>query len=94
MNSSTHELAELYIKVSNLQQQMCILDIVKKREGPAYTVNNMSVTDCINDIYTKACHVHNWSVVRYGASLLGKSVDSLAPSITSMLVSGKQVKLA
>jgi len=31
------------------------------------------------------------AVVRFGASLLGKVVDSLAPSITSILVRGKQV---
>lgn len=31
------------------------------------------------------------SVVRFAASLLGKLVDSLAPSITNVLVQGKQV---
>ncbi|KAM7406537.1 hypothetical protein PAMP_000911 [Pampus punctatissimus] len=34
-----------------------------------------------------------WSVVRLAASLLTKLVDSLAPSITSVLVHGKQVTL-
>ncbi|KAI1235405.1 hypothetical protein IHE44_0002267 [Lamprotornis superbus] len=33
------------------------------------------------------------SVVRFAASLLGKLVDSLAPSITNVLVQGKQVTL-
>lgn len=33
------------------------------------------------------------SVVRHAASLLSKVVDSLAPSITNVLVQGKQVSL-
>ena len=31
-------------------------------------------------------------MVRFGSSLLGKLVDSLAPSITAILVRGKQVR--
>lgn len=37
------------------------------------------------------CVVFTRSVVRLAASLLTKLVDSLAPSITSVLVHGKQV---
>ena len=33
------------------------------------------------------------AVVRFGSSLLGKLVDSLAPSITAILVRGKQVTI-
>ena len=63
-----------------------------RRDGPAYSIEETSVEDYINEIYVKACFVRNWSVVRRGASLLGKGVASMAPSVTSMLVSGKQVR--
>ncbi len=52
-----------------------------------------SILDEIDEIYKKSSYLKLWSVVRYTAALLGKVVDSLAPSITTMLVSGRQVSL-
>lgn len=43
--------------------------------------------NCTYDVYDDVSR----AVVRYGSSLLGKVVDSLAPSITAILVRGKQV---
>lgn len=88
---NTFEIVQIYGRVQNLKTRMMLLQEVKQREGAAYSINDTSVEDCINEVYLQACYVHNWSVVRRGASLLGKTVASLAPSITSMLVSGKQV---
>lgn len=42
-------------------------------------------------IFLLYCVVFTRSIVRLAASLLTKLVDSLAPSITSVLVHGKQV---
>uniref|UniRef100_A0A8C9KQ40 Phosphorylase b kinase regulatory subunit n=1 Tax=Panthera tigris altaica TaxID=74533 RepID=A0A8C9KQ40_PANTA len=44
-------------------------------------------------VYRRAGSKKLWSVVRCAASLLSKVVDSLAPSITNVLVQGKQVTL-
>ncbi|KAI4889121.1 hypothetical protein NFI96_014259 [Prochilodus magdalenae] len=44
-------------------------------------------------VYSALVHLIERSVVRLAASLLTKLVDSLAPSITSILVHGKQVTL-
>ena len=44
-------------------------------------------------LITKAGIHKEWYVVRLCSALLGKMVDSLAPSITSILVRGKHVSL-
>ena len=72
---------------------MLLLQIIIQRNGPAFPVDDTSVYDMINDVYIKACFVRDWSVVRQGASLLGKSFPSMAPCITSLLVCGKQVSI-
>lgn len=90
---NTNELVDKLSKSKNLHIKMSILQLLLQREGPAYTVDKKSVEDIITDVYLKACYVHNWSVVRHGACLLGKTVPSLAPSITAMVVGGKQVRI-
>ncbi|GAB1293434.1 Phosphorylase b kinase regulatory subunit beta [Apodemus speciosus] len=56
-----------------------------------------TVSDHIERVYRRAGSKKLWlavrSVVRRAASLLNKVVDSLAPSITNVLVQGKQVTL-
>uniref|UniRef100_A0A8C5EL66 Phosphorylase b kinase regulatory subunit n=1 Tax=Gouania willdenowi TaxID=441366 RepID=A0A8C5EL66_GOUWI len=52
-----------------------------------------NLRDELERIYRRAGSRKLWSVVRLAASLLTKIVDSLAPSITSVLVHGKQVTL-
>ncbi len=42
---------------------------------------------------TEAASVQNWQTVRYCTSVLHKTVDSLAPSITNILVRGKIISL-
>uniref|UniRef100_A0A8C5G7Z4 Phosphorylase b kinase regulatory subunit n=1 Tax=Gouania willdenowi TaxID=441366 RepID=A0A8C5G7Z4_GOUWI len=54
---------------------------------------SMKLVDELERIYRRAGSRKLWSVVRLAASLLTKIVDSLAPSITSVLVHGKQVTL-
>ena len=56
-----------------------------------FEVGGKSLLEEIDQIYRQASYLKLWSVVRYSAALLGKVVDSLAPSITTMLVSGRQV---
>uniref|UniRef100_A0A8C5EGA5 Phosphorylase b kinase regulatory subunit n=1 Tax=Gouania willdenowi TaxID=441366 RepID=A0A8C5EGA5_GOUWI len=53
----------------------------------------LNLRDELERIYRRAGSRKLWSVVRLAASLLTKIVDSLAPSITSVLVHGKQVTL-
>ncbi|EDV29800.1 uncharacterized protein TRIADDRAFT_52572 [Trichoplax adhaerens] len=80
-------------ETDNLLKKMTILNILLKDHGPGHYFIDGNILDCVNSVYSTACSVLAWSAIRYGASLLNKVVDSLAPSITTMLVKGKQVTL-
>jgi len=88
---SDNEILEFYRNTSSMASKMTYLQTLYKRHGPAFVVQETSIRDCVQELYTQACYIHNWSVVRQGATLLEKTVASLAPSITTMLVAGKQV---
>lgn len=51
----------------------------------------LSLSERLERLIDRAGAYKNWWAVRMCSALLGKLVDSLAPSITSMLVRGKQV---
>jgi phosphorylase kinase alpha/beta subunit len=44
-------------------------------------------------VYRQACLWHHWWLVRYCAGRLRKTITSLAPSVTNLLVRGKQLFL-
>ena len=87
------EILRLFHNATSMNSKMICLQNLQERHGPAFDINGKAVRDTIQDLYTQACYVHNWSVVRRGAALLNKTVASLAPSVTAMLVAGKQVSL-
>ena len=76
---------------SNLSRQMLVLQELLKREGKDFCTPGGTVIERIDAVYKQAGYDKNWSVIRRGAGLLGKIVDSLAPGITTILVSGKVV---
>lgn len=76
---------------SNLSRQMLVLQELLKREGKDFCTPEGTVIERIDAVYKQAGYDKNWSVIRRGAGLLGKIVDSLAPGITTILVSGKVV---
>ena len=75
----------------NLMAQSQILKLLFQREGPNYHVEGVPVNKKLEHLITKAGIHKEWYVVRLCSALLGKMVDSLAPSITSILVRGKHV---
>ncbi|RDD47168.1 Phosphorylase b kinase regulatory subunit beta [Trichoplax sp. H2] len=87
------DLEKGFKETDNLLKKMTILNILLKDHGPGHYFIDGNILDCVNSVYSTACSVLAWSAIRYGASLLNKVVDSLAPSITTMLVKGKQVTL-
>uniref|UniRef100_F7AVX1 Phosphorylase b kinase regulatory subunit n=1 Tax=Xenopus tropicalis TaxID=8364 RepID=F7AVX1_XENTR len=89
----TYEVLEKLNDCTCLASQAILLSILLKREGPHFITKEGTVSDFMARIYRKAGSNKLWSVVRLAASLLGKIVDSLAPSITNVLVQGKQVTL-
>ncbi|EMP35923.1 Phosphorylase b kinase regulatory subunit beta, partial [Chelonia mydas] len=92
-NRSTYEILEKLNDCNCLASQAILLSILLKKEGPNFITKEGTVSDQIERIYRRAGSKKLWSVVRFAASLLGKLVDSLAPSITNVLVQGKQVTL-
>ncbi|PNJ62422.1 phosphorylase b kinase regulatory subunit beta isoform X1 [Pongo abelii] len=89
----THEILQKLNDCSCLASQAILLGILLKREGPNFITKEGTVSDHIERVYRRAGSQKLWSVVRRAASLLSKVVDSLAPSITNVLVQGKQVTL-
>ncbi|MEE6500617.1 hypothetical protein FKM82_003853 [Ascaphus truei] len=89
----TYEILQKLNDCNCLASQAILLSILLKREGPNFITKEGTVSDHIERIYRRAGSKKHWSVVRFAASLLDKLVDSLAPSITNVLVQGKQVTL-
>lgn len=85
-------LSELQSK-PNVERQMLLLQELLKREGEYFQTPEGTVSDMINLLYQQAAYDRKWSAVRRGAGLLKKLVDSLAPGITTILVSGKVVTI-
>uniref|UniRef100_A0A8D0HM59 Phosphorylase b kinase regulatory subunit n=1 Tax=Sphenodon punctatus TaxID=8508 RepID=A0A8D0HM59_SPHPU len=92
-NRSAYEILQKLNDCNCLASQAILLGILLKKEGPNFITKEGTVSDHIERIYRKSGTKKLWSVVRFAASLLGKLVDSLAPSITNVLVQGKQVTL-
>ncbi|XP_048172588.1 phosphorylase b kinase regulatory subunit beta isoform X4 [Corvus hawaiiensis] len=92
-NKSTYEILQKLNDCNCMASQALLSSILLKREGPNFITKEGTVAEHIERIYRRAGSRKLWSVVRFAASLLGKLVDSLAPSITNVLVQGKQVTL-
>lgn len=78
---------------TELSGQSQLLAILWEREGPKYCVDATSVEDRLERVSQEACQSRNWSVVRYCSAVLKRSVESLSPWLTSILVNGKQISL-
>ncbi|RXN17358.1 phosphorylase b kinase regulatory subunit beta isoform X3 [Labeo rohita] len=90
---STFEILQKFNDCDCLASQAQLASILLKKEGPEFFNRNENLKDDLERIYRRAGSRKLWSIVRLAASLLTKLVDSLAPSITSVLVHGKQVTL-
>ncbi|XP_059848902.1 phosphorylase b kinase regulatory subunit beta isoform X1 [Hypanus sabinus] len=93
MFSSTSDILHKLSESSSLTSQAMLLSILLKREGPNFITGEGTVIDRLEKIYQRSGSRKHWSNVRFTASVLGKQVDSLAPSITRVLVQGKQVTI-
>ncbi|XP_066511814.1 phosphorylase b kinase regulatory subunit beta-like isoform X1 [Hoplias malabaricus] len=89
----TYEILQKFNDCECLASQAQLASVLLKKEGPDFFSRDDNLKDELERIYRQAGSRKLWSVVRLAASLLSKLVDSLAPSITSILVHGKQVTL-
>uniref|UniRef100_A0A3Q4BK87 Phosphorylase b kinase regulatory subunit n=1 Tax=Mola mola TaxID=94237 RepID=A0A3Q4BK87_MOLML len=93
MQKPTHEIIQKFHDCDCLASQAQLAGILLRREGQQFLSRDENMMDELERLYRRAGSRKLWSVVRLAASLLTKLVDSLAPSITSVLVHGKQVTL-
>lgn len=82
LNSTTSRLEKAYI-----------LHELLNRYGMNMQIDNKIVEEMFEELGEEAASVQNWKTIRYCTSILHKTVDSLAPSITNILVRGKIVTL-
>ncbi|XP_017314037.1 phosphorylase b kinase regulatory subunit beta isoform X3 [Ictalurus punctatus] len=92
-NKPTHEILQKFNDCVCLASQAQLASVLLKKEGPDFFSKDEFLNAELERIYRRAGSRKLWSVVRLAAGLLTKLVDSLAPSITSVLVHGKQVTL-
>ncbi|KAM9410359.1 phosphorylase b kinase regulatory subunit beta isoform 1-T1 [Pholidichthys leucotaenia] len=93
LHKPTYEIIQKFHDTDCLASQAQLASILVRREGPDFLAKDENMMDELERIYRRAGSRKLWSVVRLAACLLTKLVDSLAPSITSVLVHGKQVTL-
>ncbi|XP_031164994.1 phosphorylase b kinase regulatory subunit beta isoform X1 [Sander lucioperca] len=93
LQKPTNEIIQKFHDCDCLASQAQLAAILLRREGPDFLAKDENLSDELERLYRRAGSRKLWSVVRLAASLLTKIVDSLAPSITSVLVHGKQVTL-
>lgn len=86
-------LIEILKSCAELSGQSQLLAILWEREGAKYCIDDCSIEDRLERLSQQACQKRNWSVVRYCSAVLMRSVESLSPWLTSILVNGKQISL-
>jgi phosphorylase kinase alpha/beta subunit len=95
---SSEDLRRLYQNEPSLLGQAYILNELVKRHGEHHSISLDDITeevliDKVNELYTEAGGRKDWSAVRFAACILRKQVDSLSPSVTSIVVREKELTI-
>ena len=88
------DLIHMLKSTDGIYSQSQILKVLFQREGANYWIEGQSIVQKMERLIHQAGLYKEWSVVRLQSALLHKTVDSLAPSVTTILVRGKQVTRA
>jgi phosphorylase kinase alpha/beta subunit len=89
----TPEIVDALKSTDNLIGQAQLLGYLLDREGPNFMIDKASVKERLTLVDRQAGTLRYWTVVRYCSTLLRKMVHSVSPSITSILVNGKQLTI-
>ncbi|CAI4231872.1 unnamed protein product [Auanema sp. JU1783] len=92
---SDHELYEIIYKddMERPRQLVYALRALWQRSNSELLVQGVTIKARMERLYRRACQLRLWYVVRYSAGILKKTINSLSPAITNMLVRGKQVTI-
>ncbi|XP_056008769.1 phosphorylase b kinase regulatory subunit beta-like isoform X2 [Ostrea edulis] len=85
------DLINMLKSTDGIISQSQILKVLFQREGAHFWIEGESITQKMERLIHQAGLYKEWSAVRLQSALLRKTVDSLAPSVTTILVRGKQV---
>lgn len=92
-DKSTDEVVRALRNYRSPEALTHLLSILIQREGEYFNLKGESCQRYANRIYRVAAHQKKWDLVRRMACICKKTVDSLAPSISSILVKGREVTL-
>ncbi|OWA49777.1 Phosphorylase b kinase regulatory subunit beta [Hypsibius exemplaris] len=93
---NVHEVIDALNHTDSLRGQGQLLSILLRKHGENFvvdSVNNTTVKMRMETLIRQCANLKKWEIVRYCSGMLQKVVASLAPSITGMLVRGKEVRL-
>ncbi|KAJ3015878.1 hypothetical protein HKX48_004326 [Thoreauomyces humboldtii] len=88
------EAIKLLENSSNLYDQVDLLHYILSCEGLDYDVGSMgTVSELLEEVYLKAMHLRQWSIVRQAAGLLKKVVNSLTINVADLLIRQRPVTI-
>ncbi|PAA57669.1 hypothetical protein BOX15_Mlig021585g1 [Macrostomum lignano] len=93
-SSSSEDLCQLIDTASlNMGPRTQLLHILHDRHGPLYALSGgtETVSHRLEDLSRTAGVQQRWAIVRYASAILRKEVDSLAPSLSNVIVAGKKI---
>ncbi|PAV84588.1 hypothetical protein WR25_10127 [Diploscapter pachys] len=93
---STDELRDIVTKddlEKPRQLAFAIITLWRRNFGGQMRIKDATLTERLEKVYRRACQLRIWSLVRICAGQLRKTINSLSPAITNMLVRGKQVTI-
>jgi phosphorylase kinase alpha/beta subunit len=88
-----NELIGLLHSTTERFNKALILHALINRFGMKLQIQDTTIDEMFAVLGNDAATVQNWRTVRYCSSILHKTVDSLAPSITNILVRGKIITI-
>lgn len=83
-----NELIGMLHSVQSLFTKALIMHELINRFGMKLQIQEHTIEEMFAQLAVDAAALQNWRTVRYCTSILHKTVDSLAPSITNILVRG------
>ena len=92
--SNIDQAISLLFSSANLYDQIDILHYIYSCKGFDYVVDGLcKVEVLVEEVYAKAMHLKQWSLVRQAAGLLKKTVNSLTSNLSDLLVRQKPVTI-
>jgi phosphorylase kinase alpha/beta subunit len=86
-------LMSMLLQERNSLGKLYVLNEMMRTEGSVEVESGETAEERVEALYQESGEKKHWMAVRYAAALLRKVVDCLAPSVTAMLVRGKEVTI-